>query len=110
MPGMSPKASRVRVDRKSTRLNSSHVKISDAVLCLKKKKIALRHDEYGTTRKRAAQSLASAPATGRRSCTRQASSVVARGLAAANLRADFFILWHGHPRDLHYFPTRRSSD
>src|SRR5690606_13957679 len=29
------------VDRKSTRLNSSHVKISYAVFCLKKKKIAL---------------------------------------------------------------------
>src|SRR5436309_8919156 len=29
---------RVREDRKSTRLNSSHVKISYAVFCLKKKK------------------------------------------------------------------------
>src|SRR5690606_38696620 len=29
---------RVRTDRKSTRLNSSHVKISYAVFCLKKKK------------------------------------------------------------------------
>src|SRR3989442_8945477 len=28
-------------DRKSTRLNSSHVRISDAVLCLKKKNIAV---------------------------------------------------------------------
>src|SRR5207302_8677558 len=28
----------VRIDRKSTRLNSSHVKISYAVFCLKKKK------------------------------------------------------------------------
>src|SRR5690606_24203834 len=34
----------VRVDRKSTRLNSSHVKISYAVFCLKKKKVILdRH-------------------------------------------------------------------
>src|SRR5690606_40524027 len=31
-------ASRARADRKSTRLNSSHVKISYAVFCLKKKK------------------------------------------------------------------------
>src|SRR5690606_40620566 len=31
-------ASNVGVDRKSTRLNSSHVKISYAVFCLKKKK------------------------------------------------------------------------
>src|SRR5690554_7134336 len=29
---------KVRVDRKSTRLNSSHVRISYAVFCLKKKK------------------------------------------------------------------------
>src|SRR5690606_41933011 len=29
-----------QIDRKSTRLNSSHVKISYAVFCLKKKKIA----------------------------------------------------------------------
>src|SRR5690606_41935859 len=31
-------------DRKSTRLNSSHVKISYAVFCLKKKNITLRAD------------------------------------------------------------------
>src|SRR5690606_39931884 len=29
----------VQIDRKSTRLNSSHVKISYAVFCLKKKKV-----------------------------------------------------------------------
>src|SRR5215475_2828903 len=33
-----------RRDRKSTRLNSSHVKISDAVFCLKKKKCPLSED------------------------------------------------------------------
>src|SRR5690554_7357938 len=33
----------VILDRKSTRLNSSHVRISYAVLCLKKKKV--RHDQ-----------------------------------------------------------------
>src|SRR3989442_9918949 len=32
-----------RRDRKSTRLNSSHVRISYAVFCLKKKKRALHH-------------------------------------------------------------------
>ena len=31
-------------DRKSTRLNSSHVKISYAVFCLKKKKTRLQHE------------------------------------------------------------------
>src|SRR3712207_7454256 len=36
-PGHSP-AFRVRSDRKSTRLNSSHANISYAVFCLKKKK------------------------------------------------------------------------
>src|SRR5438067_10532948 len=34
---------RASVDRKSTRLNSSHVSISYAVFCLKKKKIAGKH-------------------------------------------------------------------
>src|SRR5699024_11777021 len=33
------------VDRKSTRLNSSHVSISYAVFCLKKKKRTLRHKD-----------------------------------------------------------------
>src|SRR5436309_8526759 len=33
------------VDRKSTRLNSSHVKISYAVFCLKKKKKIEKHNE-----------------------------------------------------------------
>src|SRR3989442_8279625 len=34
-------------DRKSTRLNSSHVRISYAVFCLKKKK---KHDDQGVNR------------------------------------------------------------
>src|SRR5690625_6140981 len=33
-------------DRKSTRLNSSHVAISYAVFCLKKKKITIRVEKY----------------------------------------------------------------
>src|SRR5690349_24481064 len=37
-------ASRRRSDRKSTRLNSSHVEISYAVFCLKKKKILKEGD------------------------------------------------------------------
>src|SRR5690606_39291639 len=36
--GVEPDALPARLDRKSTRLNSSHVKISYAVFCLKKKK------------------------------------------------------------------------
>src|SRR5690554_7320883 len=34
-------ADKIQADRKSTRLNSSHVRISYAVFCLKKKKITL---------------------------------------------------------------------
>src|SRR2546430_9477852 len=44
---------RKRVDRKSTRLNSSHSQISYAVFCLKKKKInhspAVRHHAHDRT-------------------------------------------------------------
>src|SRR5437868_12251984 len=36
------------VDRKSTRLNSSHVSISYAVFCLKKKKNSINHTNYDT--------------------------------------------------------------
>src|SRR5690606_42101907 len=36
------------VDRKSTRLNSSHVKISYAVFCLKKKKMQIHHNMNNT--------------------------------------------------------------
>src|SRR4051812_49731398 len=37
------------VDRKSTRLNSSHMSISYAVFCLKKKSSSLRSASRGTT-------------------------------------------------------------
>src|SRR5690625_2697565 len=42
--------SRVRADRKSTRLNSSHVAISHAVFCLKKKKERCRLHRAATER------------------------------------------------------------
>src|SRR3712207_7192380 len=38
-----PKKDHTRLDRKSTRLNSSHANISYAVFCLKKKKKHLKH-------------------------------------------------------------------
>src|SRR5690554_7398637 len=38
------------IDRKSTRLNSSHVRISYAVFCLKKKKKKIKHKNYHTRR------------------------------------------------------------
>src|SRR5690606_41649400 len=40
----------LRADRKSTRLNSSHVKISYAVFCLKKKKKTERNGKRSTKR------------------------------------------------------------
>src|SRR2546422_8325687 len=46
---------RLRLDRKSTRLNSSHGYISYAVFCLKKKNLA--HRQGHTPRERAADSL-----------------------------------------------------
>src|SRR2546430_6128138 len=39
------RASRKLLDRKSTRLNSSHSQISYAVFCLKKKKIERKHPD-----------------------------------------------------------------
>src|SRR5436305_10345352 len=36
----------IKTDRKSTRLNSSHVRISYAVFCLKKKKKKKRNNKY----------------------------------------------------------------
>src|SRR5690625_6321608 len=41
-PVISPARNRPGIDRKSTRLNSSHVAISYAVFCLKKKNLAAR--------------------------------------------------------------------
>src|SRR5690606_39315514 len=43
-PGRTRSARRDKRDRKSTRLNSSHVKISYAVFCLKKKKRYVNRD------------------------------------------------------------------
>src|SRR5207302_8706377 len=43
---------RLDSDRKSTRLNSSHVKISYAVFCLKKKKKKKQHNKVNKTTKK----------------------------------------------------------
>src|SRR3989454_7164789 len=47
-PGSSRGAEGRRTDRKSTRLNSSHLVISYAVFCLKKKKNSLSHTTLST--------------------------------------------------------------
>src|SRR3712207_7107053 len=43
-PGVTTQALNIFIDRKSTRLNSSHANISYAVFCLKKKKQAKSHE------------------------------------------------------------------
>src|SRR5258705_5958119 len=43
-----PRVSEARPDRKSTRLNSSHLGISYAVFCLKKKNVLFRSDRKST--------------------------------------------------------------
>src|SRR5690606_34659848 len=81
-------------DRKSTRLNSSHVKISYAVFCLKKK----------NKQRRASR----APASPRSRSLAERSALLSRLL----LRARVVLLLQSpapHPA-LHSFPTRRSSD
>src|SRR5436305_10218622 len=45
-------SSSIRSDRKSTRLNSSHVRISYAVFCLKKKKHKIKNAHYYHKQKR----------------------------------------------------------
>src|SRR3989442_3872007 len=47
--GLTPRDVRPEADRKSTRLNSSHVRISYAVFCLKKKKNDITTTSYATS-------------------------------------------------------------
>src|SRR2546426_5911633 len=49
MKSVSPEISRPSTDRKSTRLNSSHLVISYAVFCLKKKKEEMQHRRHSAT-------------------------------------------------------------
>src|SRR5215510_15986443 len=81
-------------DRKSTRLNSSHVANSYAVFCLKKKTCYDESKRYGET----------------------LCSVFARQYGIQTRLARpfnnyvFFFKCYGAHLDLHSFPTRRSSD
>src|SRR5271156_549888 len=93
-------------DRKSTRLNSSHVEISYAVFCLKKKRRGSAHDGsrqqsacHGTTRIRRPHSdTAVVRARGTR-----------RQCADAPEGDSFFFLGFGRPRTLPPSPHRCSS-
>src|SRR6266705_3341330 len=87
------------VDRKSTRLNSSHRTISYAVFCLKKKKKASsatlisEYTSYVCTSRGAVPRMRSSSA-----CISSRPPFI------------FFFSCCGVHRDLHSFPTRRSSD
>src|SRR6266700_2941960 len=102
-PAVGIPALRRRRDRKSTRLNSSHVKISYAAFCMKKKTIS------------------SSPPDVRKSDASQRSAFAAGAAAGGEVEpfpalrpvqylARFLVSGSAPRRDLHSFPTRRSSD
>src|SRR5688572_110525 len=98
------------LDRKSTRLNSSHSQISYAVFCLKQKTCSSRSASPARERTPAARSFSTARLmrwtaypTARRSAMAQST----RNLLT--LRS-IFLYRCSDPRHLHSFPTRRSSD
>src|SRR5215218_10603649 len=86
-------------DRKSTRLNSSHTVISYAVFCLKKKKPT--HAIEGFTAHDEIPDAFSFPS---------GHTAEAFAVTVALQRESFFFEWYWNHRDLHSFPTRRSSD
>src|SRR5215475_272237 len=92
-----------RGDRKSTRLNSSHVKISYAVFCLKKKIVAVVAA--------LAVSAVGYAVYSHRQIAQQKAVAEELFYSMKSLDVDiFFFERYGSPRDLHSFPTRRSSD
>src|SRR5580700_8250896 len=80
-------------DRKSTRLNSSHVEISYAVFCLKKKKLKF---------------LNTSSSLGLINWFTWLLFIVL--ILSSEMDFVFFFYCGGAHRDLHSFPTRRSSD
>src|SRR5688572_26921405 len=92
-------------DRKSTRLNSSHSQISYAVFCLKKK---MSRDDAVSAERRLeirARVAAIAPSAAWMELAHEPA-----GLSSRDGLRRFFYYWCGDRRDLHSFPTRRSSD
>src|SRR2546430_9572128 len=71
------------LDRKSTRLNSSHSQISYAVFCLKKKKKELRYNSY----KAAVQSMRRGPAH-KCMCQERQVTVMRSSVYASNIIAN----------------------
>src|SRR6516225_2314619 len=96
-------------DRKSTRLNSSHMSISYAVVCLKKKKIDLRRADVvkehtaGRQQRDGAALLVFLVLVPPPDRLREAAR-------ARQATPSFFFHCSGDARDLHSFPTRRFSD
>src|SRR6266496_1081257 len=98
-----------RLDRKSTRLNSSHVEISYAVFCLKKKR------PVGGGASRGAPRGSTGGPGSDPSGDRSAGGPRSRGTESGRPRRAWpralcFFELSGNHRDLHSFPTRRSSD
>src|ERR1039458_8440640 len=85
-----------RPDRKSTRLNSSHLGISYAVFCLKKQSMLVLRSRTTSTR-------------------REIRGAVRRRRGCKHIRLQpaaswFFFKYRGAPRDLPSFPPRPSPD
>src|SRR6266540_3822027 len=97
-------------DRKSTRLNSSHITISYAVFCLKKKKKTQDFVTHQLSRQAASKPTSTVRSrTGCGAYSRAAGELSKRTGRVLYLTL-FFCSSYGYHRDLHSFPTRRSSD
>src|ERR1039457_2920274 len=98
------------LDRKSTRLNSSHLVISYAVFCLKKKNIFLDEFAAKTGRMRLVvrgrQELLAASAR----LVRALRDPYSIGFVPRGDWPFFFFYRNGDHRDFPFFPTRRPSD
>src|SRR6266511_925272 len=97
-------------DRKSTRLNSSHVKISYAVFCLKKKKKMANACRPAITRGKLNEQQRRLLPTLHPHTKRVPPSSPTYPCIDEHCILFFFFDGSGNPRDLHSFPTRRSSD
>src|SRR5215813_5985430 len=101
-----PPRTRRRGDRKSTRLNSSHVRISYAVFCLKKNIHVL-----GVAYKPGVNDIRESPALNVMRLLLEKGAILSYSDPyIPAIREVFFFYCYGDHRDLHSFPTRRSSD